>query len=341
MSTLKVANIESQSGGGVSAKISDVGGGPLNNRNRIINGSMEVAQRGTSSTGNGYVSLDRWYVNQSGGSTTFSQETFTVGSEIEGLKNYAKFAVSTSSDYTGIRQNIEDVRSIPAGTITVSFWAKGTNPSGDLAVRPFQNFGSTGSASVDITGQTVELTSSWQRFELQFTVPSISGKTVDAADNYFGLNIGQGTDTGTTAWELDITGVQLEVGNTMTSFEHRSFGDELARCQRYYYKVVASSSGDPLRSVGFNTASTDSRVLIPFPVTMRAAPSALEQSGTAGDYSVRSNSNVTCNSVPAYFSASTDEALVDLSVSSGLTAGWGCFTRAVNTDAFFAWSAEL
>ena len=74
---------------------------------------------------------------------------------------------------------------------------------------------------------------------------------------------------------------------------------------------------------------------------MRTAPTALEQSGTAGDYSVRGLSNVNCNAVPAHFSADTHGALVDLSVASGLTAGQGAFLRTVGSNAFFAWSAEL
>ena len=190
MSTIKVNKIENTgtTDGGIEVDSSghvQVDGlqmptaGALFARNKIINGSMEVAQRGTSSTANGYVSLDRWYVNQSGGSTTFSQETFAAGSEIGSLKNYAKLDVTTSSDYTTIRQRIEDVRTVPAGTITVSFQAKGTTPSGGLAVYLVQNFGTSGSSDVDIAQQTVTLNSSWQRFDLQFTIPSFSGKTIN------------------------------------------------------------------------------------------------------------------------------------------------------------------
>lgn len=244
MSTLKVNKIENTAtaNGGVAIDATGhvtVDGqqlpttGALSNRNLVINGSMEVAQRGTSSTSNGYVSLDRWFVNQSGATTTFSQETFAAGSEIGSLKNYAKLDVTASSDFVHIRQLIEDVRTVPAGTITVSFQAKGTSPTGGLAVSMTQDFGSGGSSDVDIAAQTVTLTASWQRFDLQFTVPSISGKTINA-NSFFQVAIGQFSNTGTTAFELNITGVQLEVGEKATPFEHRSFGDELAKCQRYF-----------------------------------------------------------------------------------------------------------
>lgn len=237
MSTIKVNNIDPPNvGEGVSIDgLQMPTTGALSNRNRFINGSMEVAQRGTSSTANGYVSLDRWYANQSGGSTTLSQETFTVGEERSGLQNYAKYVVSTSSDFTSFRQRIENVKSVPPGSVTVSFDAKGTAPTGDLNVWMAQNFGSGGSSDVDITPQTVTLTSSWQRFSLTFTIPSISGKTVGSS-SYLQVAFGQFSDTSTTAWELNITGVQLEVGSKATPFEHRSLGNELDRCKRYYTK---------------------------------------------------------------------------------------------------------
>ena len=95
-------------------------GTPFSNKNYIINGAMQIAQRGTSSTSNGFGSLDRWYNNLSGGSSTFSQETNSNPSETGGIQKYARYNVSTSSHYTHIRQRIEDVTSVPAGTVIIS-----------------------------------------------------------------------------------------------------------------------------------------------------------------------------------------------------------------------------
>jgi hypothetical protein len=79
-----------------------------------------------------------------------------------------------------------------------------------------------------------------------------------------------------------------------------------------------------------------------FPVSMRIAPTALEQSGTATDYSVRHAGTFTaCSSVPTFFNASKNSASTQLTVASGLTAGQGSFLRPVNTSAYLAWSAEL
>ena len=234
--------------------------GSLSNRNLIINGSMEIAQRGTSSSSNGYVSLDRWYVNQSGGSTTFSQETFAVGSEIEGISTYGKLVVSSSSDYTNIRQRIEDVKSIPTGTVTVSFWAKGTAPSGGLNIWIVQNFGSGGSVDVDIAPEDVSLTATWTKYSVNFTIPSISGKTIGSS-NFLQVAFGQYSNTGTTAWELNITGVQLEAGTVATPFEHRSYGQELALCERYYQILLAGNTSGGLANTGNYSFATPFRVV--------------------------------------------------------------------------------
>ena len=197
--------------------------------NNVAVTAMQVAQRATSSTSGGYVSLDRWYVNLSGGSATFSQETNSNPSETGGIQKYARYNVSTSSDYTHIRQRIEDVTSVPAGTVIISFYAKGTAPSGGLYASTEQSFGSGGSSSVDGTPVLVtsSLTSSWVRYTAQITVGSVDGKTIGAG-SYFGVAIGQYSNTGGTAYDLNITGVQLEVGTQATDFEHRSYGEELS-----------------------------------------------------------------------------------------------------------------
>lgn len=216
------------------------GGG---NKNRIINGSMALAQRATSSTSGGYVSLDRWYVNQSGGSTTFSQETNANPSETDGLQKYARLNVSSSSDFTAIFQRIEDVTSVPNGTITVSFYAKGTAPTGGLKVWCTQVFGSGGSSDVDIAEQVIasSLTSSWVRYTLNITVPSVDGKTIGTS-SYFMVTIGQGTDTASTAYDLNITGVQLEEGEKASDFEHEHISVTETKCKRYY-NVYGRSTG--------------------------------------------------------------------------------------------------
>tara|TARA_R110002126_G_scaffold207637_1_gene354624 strand:+ start:616 stop:1623 length:1008 start_codon:yes stop_codon:yes gene_type:complete len=209
-------------------------------RNMVINGAMEVAQRGTSATAGGYVSLDRWLYNTSGGSGTFSQETNANPSETDGIRTYARVNISSSSDYTGLIHRIEDVTKVKSGTVTLSFWAKGTAPVGGLYLFCTQDFGTSGSADVDISGIliTSTLTSSWVKYETQVTIPSVDGKTINAG-SFFSLAIMQGTNTSSTAYDLNITGVQLEVSPTgeATPFEHENYGTTLAKCQRYYERL--------------------------------------------------------------------------------------------------------
>jgi len=249
-------------------------------RNLIINGAMEVAQRGTSVssiTSSGYKTVDRWYTNASGATYSQSQESVTVGGET-GLPvqftNFLKHNVTTGNDNTAIYQYVEDVDSIPSGKVTVSFYAKGTTPDGGLKTRFFQNFGSGGSSEIELTSETQSntLTSTWQRFTATITIPSISGKTVGTS-SYFIIGFGQGSSTSTNAWVLDITGVQLEVGEQATPFEHRSFGEERLLCCRYFWKGEHYGAGATGGGGGIGIVSC------PFEVAMRAAPSLTYHSG--------------------------------------------------------------
>ena len=145
---------------------------------------------------------------------------------------------------------------------------------------------------------------------------------------------------GTSSFEF--TGVQLEVSDYATEFEHLSYGDELLRCTRYYWRTLANNN-EFFPNMGM--ADTDGNTVIlntQFPVRMRSAPTAIEQSGTASDYKIRRSSNKTCTSVPAFGHATRDQAVTNFVSSSH---GWGdgsavrCMGGA--TDAFLAWSAEL
>ena len=247
---------------------------PLSHRNKFINGSFAIWQRGTSSTSTGYLS-DRWYFGLSGGSATCSrQEHSGSQANFSGSQYSLRLAVTSSSDYIGIRQRIEDVRTLPEGQITVSFWARG-HVNGNLAVWMTQGFGSGGSTDVDIAQQVapyLQNDSTFRYYSLTFTVPSISGKTIGAG-SFFQISFGQGTNSSASAWTLDISNIQVEVGSVATPFEHRSIGDELLRCQRYYQQIgPASSSRYVLTGAGNgNSRIRGVRQLVP---EMRAAPTA-------------------------------------------------------------------
>ena len=96
--------------------------------------------------------------------------------------------------------------------------------------------------------------------------------------------------SGAATW--DITGVQLEVGDTATSFEHRSYGDELLRCQRYFYQATKIGTTSEVTNrpicIGTMFSSSDMRAIIDFPVEMRATPT-LSSNDTSNSFYLQRN----------------------------------------------------
>lgn len=316
--------------------------GQLGNRNLIINGAMEVAQRGTSSTSYGYVSLDRWYVNQSGGSTTFSQETNSNPSETGGLQKYARLNVSSSSDYTGIFQRIEDVTSVPEGTVTISFYAKGTAPTGGVKVWATQVFGSGGSSDVNIAEQVIasSLTSSWVRYTLNMTVPSVDGKTIGANSNFL-ISIGQGTDTASTAYDLNITGIQLEVGSQSTPFEHELYDTTIRKCGRYYQRITADAGFD-YGAIGI-AVGTSSAWYVPLPLKygdMRVDPTLSYSAVGNFRITLQHSSSSTCTSLGIGYNH-TDRPMLSVQAGSNSAGSLRLFGFSGASSGWIAFDAEL
>jgi hypothetical protein len=143
-----------------------------------------------------------------------------------------------------------------------------------------------------------------------------------------------------TANDWYITGVQLEAGTTASDFEFLPVDVNLGRCQRYYYKIQPTTN----RAFGMGLCYTTNILSMPidFPTTMRTAPSALEQNGTAGDYQVlKASSFAVCTSVPTHQGGTTWGSLLDFNVTGTITAGQAGQGWSVNGDAYLAWSAEL
>jgi hypothetical protein len=165
----------------------------------------------------------------------------------------------------------------------------------------------------------------------------------DGTANTLRLRISSSGSSQSSGAYLEVALVQIEIGSTRTNFNRagRTIQGELAACQRYYFRQTAGAAGQHF-SNGNNETTTKAVFVMSFPTIMRIAPTALEQSGTAGDYSVRHQAtSTTASAVPAFESASTYAGIFTTTVASGLTAGNGCFSRPVNTSAFLGWSAEL
>ena len=251
----------------------NVGGG---RKNLIINGAMEVAQRGTSAsskTASDYYTCDRWRTEASGATFNTSQQSNTASDmATTGAKHFLRMEVTTANNNSGISQKIEakNIRQFKGEKLTLSFYAKGTNPNGGSfdVVRQFDD----GSASSTQEKSSLTVTSSFVKYTYTFDYPDEGSVTMTDANAKMALSFLQPDgDTSTNAWTLDITAVQLEVGSQATPFEHRSFGEELALCQRYYYRRVTDTSSQYLCDA-FTTSSTQIVGLVQFPVEMRAAP---------------------------------------------------------------------
>ena len=328
----------------VSFDVANYGGGQYAaGKNKIINGDFGIWQRGTSFSAQGYLA-DRFRTqfNGSGATRTMSQQTFTAGTapvagyESQYFFRYDQSVAGTGGTYNTFEQYIEDVRTFANQTATFSFWAKAAS-SVTITATLSQNFGSGGSTTVDLTAQNVALTTSWQRFTLTFSVPSISGKTIGSGSALRAVLLLPLNSTFT----IDIWGVQLEAGSTATPFQTATGTKqgELAACQRYYWRD-SSTSLFAAYGYGNATSTTAGRSYFKNPVPMRIIP-------TSVDYA-----NLTLSDGVASFgftSLTIDTAVSGLNVScvntgghSGLTQYRSYFMSANNSSsAYIGFNAEL
>jgi len=261
-------------------------------KNLIINGGFDVWQRGTTGSvvgGPNYASADRWklYVNTST-TMTLSRQTFSPGqTEVPGNpKYYAKFdwLGTSASQFFGLEQFVEGCHHGAGDYLTISFYAR-TEHADDITLGVNQKFGSGGSADVNVGNFSVNAETTWKKFVITTQVPSISGKTVGTGDT-LSFNFYR---TGTLNSYLELANVQIELGKVATPFEHRSYGEELALCQRYYYDAGLQ----PVDLVGVGHSSGYSGVTsgrITFPVTMRVTPTftrTVTQSNYSGNITTR------------------------------------------------------
>ena len=340
-----------------------LGGSGASMKNRIINGGMDIAQRGNTFTSTGsannddvYV-LDRFYILSDGNDAIDVTQTTTVPT---GAKFSIGLDVETTNKKFGIAQIIENANCFDAigGAVTLSFQAKvssttkldnikcaivawsGTADSVTSDI--ISAWGAEGTNPTLIANATYENTPANLNVTTNFATYSVTAN-VDTASTKNIIVFIWSDVTDTTAGDfLYITNIQLERGSTATSFDYRPFGTELALAQRYYFRINPRiGTGD--MATGWNATTTTTRTAFYFPVTMRTAPTALEQSGTAGDYSVRYLLTFrACGAVPTFYEATTNSGFFELTADTDvLTAGQGSNLRPVNTSAFLAWSAEL
>ena len=330
-------------------------------RNKVINGDMRVAQRGTtfSLTATGAYTVDRWIAVTSvapSGTLTLNVTpvAITEGTSSSSAIRLAKLTGTfAGSLVAGQAFETSNSFGLAGKTVTISFKArKGSSYTGNalpyLAV--VTGTGTDQSANsmlagtwtgyaVSSTTLTGTLTTSMSAFSATATIP--------ASATQVGVQVGLTYATSTTGSAndfLDITDVQLEVGPVATPFEQRPIGMELALCQRYYYKIFPGTLNGMLAPAFMNT-TVQAYSLATFPVSMRIAPASLDQSGTASDYKTFVKGvSTNCSAVPALGVVNTNSSVVVFTVASGLIAGEAGLVgtgTVTGANGYLGWSAEL
>jgi len=330
------------------------------NKNIIINGAMEVAQRGTSSTSAGFQTVDRFQLVSSGTDEAPTQAQVDVSSGTtpytSGFRKAFKITNGNQTSGAGAADLIRFNYGIEAqdlatsgwnytsssSYITLSFWIKSS-----VAQNFFFRLQSQDGTSQGYVMETGSLSAdTWTK--ITKTIPGNSNIQIDnntesgmkfefvpfRGTNTTGtrpLNAWAAFDSATTTpdststWyttnnaTLELTGFQLEVGSVATDFEHRSFGQELALCQRYTY-AVKGDTDDYTGFSAYSTSTTAAMIPVFFPVTMRAAPS-FTFSGTAR-FQGASNDSANFTSGLAIINPNTNGtgAVIQLTGSSGMAA---------------------
>ena len=322
MSTLKVDAIRhnsatsdaitTHSDGTASAKIIDVGGGPLSNRNLIINGAMNVAQRSPNVAvnipgGKTVTDVDRFgqWTKTADANWKSAQQVYDAPADFQFSRKITSLAANTieTGTYHTVRYAVEgyDAAQLNCGlssakTVTLSFYVK-SSLTGTFGL----NFTNAANNRSYPTTYTISNPNVWERKTITVTLDTsgtwLKTNGVGLEINWH-LAIGSSYSTSTlnqwqgnwrfpssatdilatngATWQL--TGVQLEVGDTATTFEHRSHGEELRRCYRYFQRLTSSDNYQWVSLVSFYSGSEIHGFLKHFD-TMRAVPTLSADTG--------------------------------------------------------------
>lgn len=344
-------------------------------RNVLINGAMQIAQRGTSVSGitssGSPQTADRWRLDISNAGTWTSAVSADAPTG-SGFRNSHRLTCSasaaiSSSGYVFMQQKLEGqtLQHIKKGTssaqqLTLSFWVKGSTTGTYIA----QLFDNNNTRSVS-AAYTINAADTWEQKAITFPADTTGVFVNDSNDSLdLLLYLAAGTDrtSGTlaTSWGasvsannavgqtnlasaanryLAVTGVQLEPGAVASPYEFVLYQDELRRCQRYYYRV-SSSASEAYSIFGSGLVTSATQALIPFntKVTMRSVQPLVESYAN-----LRLDDGGVTVAVTNMVGGNRNENVIELAcTSSTLTTGRAAILRANNsTAAFIGISAEL
>jgi len=348
-------------------------------RNIVINGAMQVAQRATSATGkgdaNGFFTCDRWRIHV-GSTATAGRFTMSQATDVhDGFANALKLDCTTADtsiaagEQLQLQQRFEgqDLQQLKKGTsdaekVTVSFYVKG-NASATY-VCELEDIDNSRNNT-----QAFSVTTDWTRVILTFDGDT-TGALDDDVNRSFNVNFwlhgGSTYSSGTFAsntWAsrtdanryagsrtsffdstdrtFFITGVQMEIGSQATPFEHRSFGEEMGLCQRYYTVIADGSETNPCTfGMGAMYNSTNVYGSLNLPTEMRTGPTLDAVTGTDYYNFYRNNTADSISSISLSVSHRAAIEFYNQTDISGTT-GHAGFFRSVHGSAKIALTAEL
>jgi hypothetical protein len=352
-------------------------------RNLIINGAMQVAQRGTSSTDSGYGSVDRFRSLYSGTdeAPTHAQADVAAGTTpyTLGFRKSYKFTNGNQTSGAGAGDQVALMQKIEAqdiansgwnylsasSYITLSFWVKSSvaqNFYGNLVTNDGTDYNypfETGSLTADtwtkitktISGNSNLTFNNDNGIGLSFQIAMFRGtdKTGTVSLNAWGaFSSSAQTPDMTSTWyttndaTFEITGVQLEVGSVATDFEHRSFGQELALCQRYFFNIKGDNNNKS-SVLGYANSSSNFRAVVNFPTPMRANPTFTGSSTSMviDLYDDSATFNVNTISINSSTTNSNPHQICVEANTSSMTAGQGGQFEFRADNGFMNFSAEL
>ena len=346
------------------------------NRNMIINGAMNVAQRSTSVTGLGnsvgYQTVDRVKVNCDTDNASAGRFTMTQTADgPSGFANCLKLACTTADtsiaagEFLALEYKIEgqDLQRMKKGTsdaeqVTISFYVKGNASAtymleikdGDNDRLNHNQFAVTTSwnrISIPITGDTTGALDddNANSLELRFWLHAGSNYTsgTHTANTWAGQThanraVGISSFFDATSRTFFLTGLQMEIGSSATPFEHKTFAQDLYDCQRYYFKFLEGNNKEI--GVAWYYSSSHASFMFRYPTTMRATPTGIDETGT-GYYTLYANGGSDAFNSVTFENGSTesDSALNNSEVSG--TAGQAGIVRGTNASAKIEFDAEL
>ena len=349
-------------------------------RNLLINGAMRVNQRvqtGTLGYFNPVTSsiytLDRWKIlNANSFDTDSAQVTQATGTTVNGFRNSIMMNIGntetpSSNQVCGFQQLIEaqDLHSLKYGTssaetMTLSFWVY-TNKTGTYCVQLIQDDASkyvlyeyTVSASntwekktITIVGNTADVIADNNGIGLyvNWILCVGSGRQVSATSSWASGGSYYATSNQVNLWDhadnyFRLTGCQLEIGTTATEYEHTTFGEELALCQRYFFQVQGDS-GDRVAIGGYATHGSEARLDAVFPVTMRTNPT-LSGTGSAQFDAQTDSADFNCSSLTIDSTPTGLVSGIGLQIlTSGLVGGQSGGIRFREDSSTISFSADL